>query len=90
MQRLNSDKIASFESKVDVLSNEQVSALDINTLTAVCSSILIDAANEAGFIKESKRRPFKRNINLNTKPVKCPWFNNECENLRRLCKKAKT
>ena len=51
MQRLNSDKIASFVSKVDVLSNEQVFARDINTLTAECSSILTDAEMKQDLLK---------------------------------------
>ena len=60
------ERLNSFVSKVDALSNDQESARDINTLTAECSSIVMDAANEAEFIKESKLRPFKHNINLNT------------------------
>lgn len=54
IERLNSDKIASLISKIDALSNDQVVVYDINNLNAECSSILIDAANDAGFIKKYK------------------------------------
>ena len=50
VENLNSDKIASLISKIDALSSDQAVANDINNLNTECSSILIDAANGAGFI----------------------------------------
>ena len=50
---------------------------------------MIDAANDAGFIKDIKHSPLKSNCKQNTKPVRRPWFNNECQRLRHQYKWAK-
>ena len=89
VEHLNTDKIASFLHKIDVLDIDQVAACDINDLNAECSSILIGAAREVGFIKDVELQPPKKNCKLNTRPVQRPWFNNECQRLRRQYKRAK-
>ena len=89
VEHLNTDKIASFSHKIDVLDIDQVAACDINDLNAECSSILIGAAREVGFIKDVELQPPKKNCKLNTRPVQRPWFNNECQRLRRQYKRAK-
>ena len=61
----------------------------INELTSECSSILTEAAKEIGCIKEIKIGPPNPKINSKTKPVKQPWFDNECAKLRRQYKRAK-
>ena len=51
--------IASFIEKIDVLNTQQVSTSAIEELTSECSSILIDAANDTGFIKQIQRKSSK-------------------------------
>ena len=77
MEGLNTDKIASLLRKINMLVIDQVAPSDINDLNAEYSSILIDAAKEAGFtcIKDIKPSPLKKNCKLNTKLVQRPWFN---------------
>ena len=89
VENLNSDKIASLISKIDALSSDQAVANDINNLNTEYLSILIDAANGAGFIKEVKVYPPRNNHKVSTKPVQRPWFNNECKQLRQQYKRAK-
>ena len=89
VEHLNTDKIASFLHKIDVLDIDQVAACEINDLNAECSSILIGAARDVGFIKDEELQPPKKNCKLNTRPVQRPWFNNECQRLRRQYKRAK-
>ena len=89
VEHLNTDKIATFLHKIDVLDIDQVAACDINELNAECSSNLIGAAREVGFIKDEELQPPKKNCKLNTRPVQRPWFNNECQRLRRQYKRAK-
>ena len=72
VEHLNTDKIASFLHKIDVLYIDQVAACDINDLNAECSSILIGAAREVGFIKDVELQPPKKNCKLNTRPVQRP------------------
>ena len=72
-----------------MLDIDQVAACDINDLNAECSSILIGAARKVGFIKDVELQPPKKNCKLNTRPVQRPWFNNECQRLRRQYKRAK-
>ena len=55
--------------KIDALSSDQTVANDINNLNTECSSILIDAANGAGFIKEVKVYPPRNNYKVSTKPT---------------------
>ena len=76
MEGLNTDIIASLLHKINMLDVDQVAPSDINNLNAECSSILIDAAKEPGFIKDIKPSPLKKNCKLNTNP----WFNNKCQN----------
>ena len=52
VQSLDTIKIASFIEKIDALNTEQVSTKAIEELNSECSSILIDAANDTGFIKQ--------------------------------------
>ena len=63
VEHLNTDKIDSFLHKIDVLDIDQVAACDINDLNAECSSILIGAAREVGFIKDVELQPPKKNAN---------------------------
>ena len=58
-------------------------------LTSESSSILIDAAKHTGFIKEIKTKPFKAKSSIKHKPIKRPWFNNDCAVLRHQYKRAK-
>ena len=73
VEHLNTDKIASFLHKIDALDIDQVAACGINDLNAECSSILINAAREVGFIKDVELQPPKKNCKLNTRPVQRPW-----------------
>ena len=61
----------------------------IEELTSECSSILIDAANDTGFIKQIQRKSSKVKTSIKHKPIKRPWFNNECAVLRCQYKRAK-
>ena len=53
IERLNTDEIASFLRKINVLDIDQVAASDINDRKCRMFFHLIDAAKEAGFIKEN-------------------------------------
>ena len=76
---LNGNKIDSFIRKIEALNtNEQFSTRVINELTSECSSILTEKAKEKGCIKEIKIGSPNPKTNSKTKPVKQPWFDNEC------------
>ena len=60
-----------------MLDTDQITESHINNLNAECSSGLLDAANEAGFIKDIKISPPKETYILKTKSVQRPWFNND-------------
>ena len=78
IERLNTDKIASFFSKIKCLDTDRITESDINNLNAEKSSILLNAAKEAGFIKDIKIIPPKKTCILKTKSVQRPWFDNKC------------
>ena len=88
VQSLDTIKIASFIEKIDALNPEQVSTKAIEEFTSECSSILTDAANDTGFIKQIQRKS-KVKTSIKHKPIKRTWFNNECAVLRRQYKRAK-
>ena len=89
VEHLNMDKITLLSDRIDALDIYKITAVDINNLNAKCSSILTEAANEAGFLKDIKLQPTKIIRSLKSKPVQRPWFNNECHRLRSQYKRAK-
>ena len=89
IQGLDTNKNASFIDKIEALNADQVSVKAIEELTSECSSILIGAAKDTGFIKQIKTKSTKVKTSLKHKPIKRPWFNNECAVLRRRYKRAK-
>ena len=69
VEHLNMDKITSLSDRIDALDIDQITAADINNLNAECSSMLTEAANEAGFLKDIKIKPTKMIRSLKSKPV---------------------
>ena len=87
---LNGNKIDSFIRTIDALNTkEQLSTQVINELTSECSSLLTEAAKEIGCIKEIKIGPPNSKTSSKTKPVKQPWFDNECAKWKRQYKRVK-
>ena len=61
----------------------------IEELTSECSSILNGAAKDIRFIKQIQTKSTKVKTSIKHKPIKRPWFNNECDVLRCRYKRAK-
>ena len=79
LQNLNDDNINQLIDQMDSL-NETVSKETVQHLTTQCSSLLYNAADAAGMIKQITPRP---NLARKTSKPTRPWFNAECRSLQK-------
>ena len=85
LQNLNDENINQLIDQMDSL-NETVSRETVQHLTTQCSSLLYNAADAAGMIKQITSRP--NLARKKSKPTR-PWFNAECRSLQKKFRRAK-
>lgn len=89
LHHLNTNDINQFVDRLNLVSSNDVSKEDVETLVSECSSLLFNAADAAGMIKHSTIRatPTRKQVSRNS--TKRPWFNTECQRLRLQYRRTK-
>lgn len=89
LQHLNSHDINHFNDSLDALSPNDFTKENIESYVSQCSSLLFNAADAAGMIKHRIVKNMANPKQTTRKPVKRPWFNQDCQRMRMHYRRAK-
>ena len=81
INNLNKNEINQFVDKVNCISQNDISQEEVETLVSECSSLLLNAADAAGMIKNKTIREVSNRVERKHNSVKRPWFNANCQKL---------
>ena len=76
LHHLNTNDINQFVDRLNLVSSNDVSKEDVETLVSECSSLLFNATDFAGMFKHSTAR-----ATITRNSTQRPWFNAECQRL---------
>lgn len=89
LQHLNPHDINQFNESLDSLSVNDLTKENVESYVSQCSSLLFSAADAAGMIKHITVKNITKPKQITRKPVKRPWFNQDCQRLRLQYRRAK-
>ena len=81
INNLNINEINQFVDKVNSISQNDISQEEVETLVSECSSLLLNAADAAGMIKNKTIQEMPNRVERKCNSVKRPWFNANCQKL---------